>query len=177
VFENPEGSKTMPEQRWNAETLSSRYLLTLPITFFVPLVVVLLTSLPISASLGGDVASVRSDQAYMKGSLRIAHSEPSYQVHEIQSPSGAKVREYVSGQGRVFAIAWEGPGFPDMQQLLGNYFDQYSRAVQNNRSRRAPISVHEPGLTVEVSGHPRAFKGRVYIPEMLPHGMTPDNIK
>src|ERR1039458_8930888 len=78
---------------------------------------------PAWAALGGDIASVQSDQIHMQGSLRTTVTG-SYTVHEIQSAAGTVVREYVStsgkSAGKVFAIGWQGPWPPDIRQVLGN---------------------------------------------------------
>jgi Protein of unknown function (DUF2844) len=37
--------------------------------------------------------------------------------------------------------------------------------------------IKEAGLVVEVSGHPRAFTGRSYVPEMLPPGVRAEEIR
>jgi hypothetical protein len=131
------------------------------------------------ASLGGDASSVQADQIHLQGT-RALKAASSYTVHEIQAASGTVVREYVSAEGKVFAIAWHGPWMPDMRQLLGNYFDQYVRAAQapsGTRRVRRPVMIDEPGLTVQISGHPRAFAGRAYVPEMLPSGVRPGDIQ
>ena len=132
-----------------------------------------MTALPASASLGGDAASIQADQVHMQGT-RTMRAAGSYTVHEIQGENGTKVREYISADGKVFALAWNGPWFPDMKQILGTYFDQYSRASQTQRTtriRRGPVMINEPGLIVQIGGHMRAFAGRAYVPEMLPTGV------
>jgi hypothetical protein len=104
----------------------------------------------------------------------------SYTVHEIQGTAGTVVREYVSSEGKVFGIAWQGPWVPDMRQLLGSYFDQYAQANQTQkgaRMRRGPVLINEPGLVVQIGGHPRAFAGRAYVPEMLPSGVRAESIQ
>ena|ERR1700722_4791821 len=131
------------------------------------------------ASLGGDTASVQADQSHLQGrrTMRVAES---YTVHEIQGTSGTVVREYVSSDGKVFGIAWQGPWIPDMRQLLGSYFDQYARANQAKtgaRIRRGPVLINEPGLVVQIGGHPRAFAGRAYVPGMLPSGVRAESIQ
>jgi hypothetical protein len=141
---------------------------------FPPLL--LAVCLPVSASLGGDVSSVQADQARMKGSVRLTQ-RAAYAVHEIQAASGAVVREYVSPEGKVFAVAWQGSGHPDMRQLLGSFFEQFQRAVQTKSSRRAPVLVHESGLVVEIGGVPRRFAGRAYVPQMVPQGVSIDNLR
>jgi hypothetical protein len=131
------------------------------------------------ASLGGDAASVQADQIHLQGRRTMKAGE-SYTVHEIQGSSGTVVREYVSPEGKVFGIAWQGPWMPDMRQLLGTYFDEYARANQARqgaRVRRGPVLINEPGLVVQIGGHPRAFAGRAYVPEMLPSGVRAESIQ
>jgi hypothetical protein len=131
------------------------------------------------ASLGGDTASVQADQIHLQG-RRSIKSAGSYTVHEIQGTAGTVVREYVSPEGKVFGVAWQGPWMPDMRQLLGTYFDQYAHANQlekGARIRRGPVLINEPGLVVQIGGHPRAFAGRAYVPEMLPSGVRAENIQ
>src|ERR1700686_174460 len=72
------------------------------------------------ASLGGDITSVQADQIHLQG-RRTMKATASYTVHEIQGTSGTVLREYVSSDGKVFGISWQGPWVPDMRQLLGTY--------------------------------------------------------
>lgn len=120
---------------------------------------------PGAGGLGGDVASVQADQLHMKGTLRTS-AATSHSVHEIRSPAGTVVREYVSSASKVFAIAWRGHWPPDMRQLLGDYFDQYAQAAKAQgsvRTGRRPIAIEQPGLVVQMGGHVRSFRGRAYI--------------
>src|ERR1700691_5833886 len=138
-----------------------------------------MASLPAWAALGGDLSTVQADQVHMRGSLRTTVAA-AYTVHEIESTSGVVVREYVSSAGKVFAIAWQGPWPPDMRQLLGSYFDQYSQAAKAQSSARVgrrPLMIEQSGLVVEMGGHPRAFTGRAYVPQMLPSGVHAEEIQ
>ena len=138
-----------------------------------------MAALPASASLGGDAASIQADQIHMQGTRTMRAAE-SYTVHEIQGENGTTVREYISADGKVFAVGWNGPWFPDMKQILGTYFDQYSRARQaqpTTRIRRGPVLVNEPGLVVQIGGHVRAFAGRAYDPGLLPAGVGAESIQ
>jgi len=115
----------------------------------------------------------------MRGSLRTTVAA-AYTVHEIESTSGVVVREYVSSAGKVFAIAWQGPWPPDMRQLLGSYFDPYiqaARARSGPGMARRPLMIEQPGLVVQVGGHPRSFVGRAYIPDQLPSNVTAEEIR
>jgi hypothetical protein len=130
------------------------------------------------AVLGGSEASVQTDQVRMQASLQRTNAG-AYTVHELHAPTGTVVREYVAG-GTVFAVAWQGPWPPDLQQLLGSYFDSYQQARQvqsGSRLGRRPIHVAIPGLVVNVAGHPRSFTGQAYVPDMLPQGMTAKEIR
>ena len=136
-------------------------------------------TLPAFGALGGDVTTVEADTAHMQGSLRITHSG-AYAVHEIQTPTGTVIREYASASGKIFAVAWRGPWLPDMQQLLGDYFQQFADAAQtqgNQRLGRKPLQITQPGFVLQQFGHMRSFTGRAYIPEMLPPGVSPEAIQ
>jgi hypothetical protein len=131
------------------------------------------------AALGGPAASVQADQSHMQGTLRTTQAA-SYSIQEIQAATGVTVREYVSSSGKVFAVAWHGPWPPQMQQLLGTYFDQYMQAVKAQASAhtaRRPLLIEQPGLVVESGGHMRSFSGRAYIPDMLPQGVSAEAIR
>jgi hypothetical protein len=141
------------------------------------------SAVPARAALGGDITSVQADQLHMQGSVR-ATVTASYTVHQIQSAAGTVVREYVSSSGKsagkVFGIAWQGPWPPDMRQLLGSYFDQYVQAANaqsTTRMGRRPVVIEQSGLVVQLGGHPRAFAGRAYVPEMLPTGVRAEEIQ
>jgi hypothetical protein len=134
---------------------------------------------PAWAALGGDTASILADQAQMQG-IRKTTAMGTYTIHEIQAANGAVVREYQASSGTVFAVAWSGPLAPDVRQILGNYFDEYTKALkaQNVTPRvRRPIMINEPGLAIEMSGHPRWFESKVYVPEQLPAGLRAEDIR
>lgn len=130
---------------------------------------------PAQAALGEPVASVETDRLQAGATLRVLPSA-AYTVHELQSPSGTVVREYVSPAGIVFGVAWQGPSMPDLRQVLGTYFDRYVQAAAK-RTARGPVAVEQPGLVVQSSGHMRAFLGKAYIPEALPAGVGADAIR
>jgi hypothetical protein len=148
--------------------------LFLSVASFVLLLLAL--SFPAMAELGGDVKSVATDQARFRGSLRVTHAS-NYDVHQIQSPSGVAIKEYVAPTGKVFAVGWQGQHIPNLRQLLGSYFEQYSRALASSRRGHGPLFVQLPGLVVQSSGHTRAFVGRAYVPQMFPEGVKVEAIK
>ena len=136
---------------------------------------------PARAVLGDSAASVLTDQARMKGTLRSVDNR-TYVMHEITT-SGTVVREYVSPAGAVFGVAWEGQFPPNFQQLLGPYYQQVQQAAaqqaseQPTRRRRGPVMIETPGIVFSQGGHMRSFHGQAYIPQLLPQGVQASDIR
>lgn len=128
------------------------------------------------AALGGDVDSVETDRAQLRGTLHVT-TMASHSVHEIHAASGVTVKEYVSPAGRVFGVAWQGPANPDLRQVLGNYYDQFLQAARARTHVRGPLSIKESGLVVQMSGTMRAHFGRAYVPQMLPAQVSAESIR
>ena len=130
-----------------------------------------------SATLGGAMASVEADQQVMNASQQITANNAAYTVYELQTAAGTKIREYVSSAGTVFAVAWDGPSLPDLRQLFGSYFAQYTEAAAAARRGHGHLVIRGPELIVESSGHMRAFFGRAYLPKTLPQDVTLSDIR
>jgi hypothetical protein len=131
---------------------------------------------PARATLGESVGTVSDDQAQLQAALEVATSEK-FAVHRLQLPTGTSVNEYVSPAGMVFAVSWQGPAMPDLQQLLGRYFAAYVEAVKNQTGVSGARSAEQSGLVVQTGGHMRAYFGRVYVAAMLPHGVSAEEIR
>ena len=139
----------------------------------IALVLVLAAPTIACAELGGNATSVQTDQVRMKASvMHTTKTSPNYSVQEIQSPTGVIIKEFVSTTGTVFAVIWQGPLMPNMQQLLGQYFGNYVTAAKTNRSGHNHLSIQQADLVVQSSGHMRAFSGIAYIPSLMPVGVT-----
>jgi uncharacterized protein DUF2844 len=138
----------------------------------------LLLSFRAHASLGGGTDSIDADRAAIKGTVQ-PRQGAGYSVHEIHGATGTVVREYVSPGGTVFAVGWQGQFTPDLQQLLGPYFDMYVAGVKAQKASyigRRPLTLKLPGLVVERRGHLRAESGRAYIPEQVPPGVKVEEL-
>jgi hypothetical protein len=106
--------------------------------------------------------------------------EDGYSVHEIKTQIGTVVREYVAPSGKVFAVAWQGPMIPDMQRLLGSYFQQFSAAAAKARESyrgRRPLNIQEPGLVMQSGGHMHAYWGRAFDPALVPQSVKTQDIR
>lgn len=148
----------------------------LRVPLYLVLVVPALLSIPAFCTLGEDVSSIASDQAHMKSSVRVLVTS-SYSVHEMRTPAGTTVRQFVSPAGTVFAITWQGFS-PDLQQLLGSYFSEYLAAASSQHSRRGRgVFIDTGDLVVETGGHMRFVAGRAFLRSKLPQGVDPDALQ
>lgn len=127
------------------------------------------------AALGGDVTSIQADQAHMRAQRRVIQN-PAYTVHEMQSESTTVVREFVSPDGKVFGISWQGPSRPDLQQMLGSYYSEFTAARPTHRMH-GPVTIRTQNLVIQSGGHMRALTGRAYIPAMVPADVRLEDIK
>ncbi|MGH8336733.1 MAG: DUF2844 domain-containing protein [Gammaproteobacteria bacterium] len=125
----------------------------------------------VGAALGQPEASVQADVARLRGSSKVTeHAD--YRVHEIQLPSGTSVREFVGPDGRVFAVAWNGPTVPNLRQALGQYFDNYIAVAKAKHPGHHRLQIQQSDLVVQASGHMRSFSGRAYLPQAVPAGVS-----
>jgi hypothetical protein len=133
---------------------------------------------PGDATLGQSADSVESDRRALSAGRGGMTMQSGYTVQEINY-GGTTVREYLSSSGIVFAVAWNGLRHPDLTALLGSYTDQYRKALQ--QTPREPgvrhLSVRTDGVVVEKWGHVRNLQGRAYAPDLIPPGVTIDEIK
>jgi hypothetical protein len=127
------------------------------------------------AVLGGDISSVQMDQARMKAAINVLPGQR-YSVHEMRTSIGVTVREFVSPEGQVFAIAWQGQYSPDLRQLMGEYFAAYAEAALNARRARRVLHIESGDLVFESGGHMRFLAGRAYLRSKLPDGVAADAI-
>jgi hypothetical protein len=135
-------------------------------------------SAPALAALGGDAASVERDRASLRGTIRLSASG-AYTVQEIGTSSGLVVQEYVAPGGKVFAVSWRGPGIPDLQQVLGDYYGQFAQA----RAAMAPhydhhhLVVRTAALVVQSRGRTRDYFGRAWAPALLPPSFSLNDLQ
>jgi hypothetical protein len=98
-------------------------------------------------------------------------------VSQITLPSGTVVNEYVSAEGKVFAVTWKGPVVPNLSQALGTYFAEFKAAAQAPHAGHHHLSVQQTDLVVTTGGHMRHVYGKAYVPGLLPPNLSLDAIK
>jgi hypothetical protein len=124
-----------------------------------------------AAALGEPETSVQADVARLRGSITVT-PHANYRLHEIQLPSGTLVREFAGSDGKVFAVAWNGPTIPNLRQTLGQYFDNYVTAAKAPHSGHHHLQIRDSNLVVQAGGHMRAFSGLAYLPQAVPSGVN-----
>jgi hypothetical protein len=128
-------------------------------------------SAPALAGLGGDATSVESDRVSMKGALRVTPGVD-YDVHEIQTPTGTVIHEYVSAQGKVFAVSWHGPGLPDLASLLGSYAAELAQTQPSTHYNHHHLRLATPAVVLESDAYQRSRSGRAWVPALFPQSFA-----
>ncbi len=130
------------------------------------------------AALGERASSIEADRHTLSAVQGASVAHRLYTVHEIKTDA-TTIREYVSLDGIVFAIAWNGLVHPDLTALLGTYAVEYKEALQNTPREhgRRQLRVQSCRVVVEKWGHIRNLKGRAYAEELIPSGVSIDDIK
>jgi Protein of unknown function (DUF2844) len=131
---------------------------------------------PALAELGGDASTIEADRVRAMAKSRILPGQ-NYTMQEIQIPNGTTIREYLSPNGKVFAVTWNGPFMPDLKQLLGSNYTTYLQAAQEKHARHGPLMINRPGLVARSGGHMRAFSGFAYIPQLVPANVSISELK
>jgi hypothetical protein len=129
------------------------------------------------ATLGQDEPSAANDGAQLRAKHAVRPAA-GYTITELRLPSGTTVREFISPDGKVFAVAWQGPSLPDLRQILGDdNFQRYTNRELSPRVSRSHRSLRQPDLVIHSSGRVRAFRGMAYVPALLPAGVTESDIR
>jgi len=132
---------------------------------------VTLTPVAAHAGLGATVDSVARDEAMLKG-VDLVTPTANYDLHEIKAATGTTVREYVSRQGTVFAVTWEGRTTPDLEQLLGSSYSRYLAEARTHRMGHHLLSINTPDLVASVVRLQRSSIGHVHLPALVPAGVA-----
>ena len=131
---------------------------------------------PARGALGDDVAAVAKDRARMQASLHI-QQRGNYEVHELATPTGTKVREFVGQDSKVFAVSWSGGWRPNLRDIMGVHYDRFIEGTRGKRRSRGPVRIELPGMVVVMGGYLRTFFGQVYLTDLLPSGVQPQDLR
>jgi len=128
------------------------------------------------AALGEPEASVSVDSGHFRARALVA-AHPSFSVHELRTPAGTLIREFVAPSGTVFAVAWQGPYMPNLSLLMGQNFERFANAPRSAGSSHSRLLIDQPDLVVHAGGHIRSYAGVAYLPLLLPAGVSEEQLQ
>jgi hypothetical protein len=121
------------------------------------------------AALGDNEQSISSLKSQLHTIQRESEAAQGLTVHILATPS-TTIREYISPNGKIFAVTWKGLAKPDMATVLGGHYSEYlkekTKRVQLRTKR--PLKLETPNLVLKQAGHMRALKGLAYVPDLVP---------
>lgn len=129
------------------------------------------------AGLGERAESVARDHAMLHGTALRVTPMASYEMHEITSAHGGRVREYVSRDGAVFATTWAGPAMPDLKVVLAGHYAQYMAGAQAHRASHHVFSMTTDQMVLRVMKLPRGIAGSARVPALVPAGVNVEDIR
>lgn len=132
---------------------------------------------PSHAGLGETASSVSRDQLSLKGSTIQVTSQDKFSRYEFTTPSGVRIREFVSASGKVFAVAWLGPDMPDLSVLLAGFHKDYLEAAEKPRINQRALIVNNERLVLHINALPRGFMGGAHLPSELPADVLPQQLR
>jgi hypothetical protein len=138
--------------------------------------VFVIATLPAWGALGEYEGSVGLDQRVLRGDI---HEEvrAGYKFHEMTTADGALVREYISPEGKVFAITWRARVLPNLEQLLGAYFPRVQQAVQARGHRGGALVIKADDFVYFSGGRMMNFRGSAYLPALMPKNVTAEVVR
>lgn len=147
------------------------------IGFVLMLVVTTFPQQP-QATLGESVNSVTTNKKSLSAVRSVEKTLSKYTVYESQYDT-ITIREYASPSGIVFGIVWIGLTHPDLMSLLGSYASEHRKALSQAKRQHGSkhVKVKSENVVVEKWGHMRKMQGRAYAPDLMPEGVSIDEIK
>jgi hypothetical protein len=140
------------------------------------LLMVPLCSIPAWAALGGNVSTVDSDAQALGGQHRMV-AKVGYNLHQITTADGSVVSEFVSPAGVVFGVSWQGHSLPNLSQLLGAHLVDFQTGGRTNVIPRRGVTIQTDDFILTNIGHERSFRGRAYVPSLIPANMTSEVVQ
>ncbi|MGO8816188.1 MAG: DUF2844 domain-containing protein [Terriglobia bacterium] len=143
---------------------------------FAVLLMLLMGSVPAWAALGENVASVDTDVQVL-GGQRAMIAKEGYNLHQITMKDGSVVNEFVSPAGYVFGVSWRSHFMPNLQQLLGSHMADLQQGQRTNVVPHRAVTIQTDNFVFSSFGHMRSFRGRSYVPGLVPANLTPEVVQ
>ncbi len=130
------------------------------------------------AGLGDQESSIEKDRQAVGAPSSAVQDKHVFKIHEMTAHS-ARIREFTNGSGKIFAISWRGVADPNLEPLLGSYYQEFQNARKNQKIShgRKPLSIKTANLVYQKSGHMRDLHSLVYLNGQLPAGIEPKDLQ
>ncbi|MGZ3774319.1 MAG: DUF2844 domain-containing protein [Pseudobdellovibrionaceae bacterium] len=144
--------------------------------------IVLFSNITLATPLGKNVndssAKAKVSTQSLKVISKVSSLGAAYSIRETTDDIRT-LKEFVREDGVVFAVSWQGLGRPDFSEIFGDYYSEYSRELKSQMKgrHRNRMQVNASGIVVTNSGHGSFMQGLAYIPNLLPVGMAPGDLK
>lgn len=135
-----------------------------------------------AAALGERIFTVSGQSKAQVSNLKITQKNSSvgtpYSVQESEE-GGIKMKQFVSSDGVVFAVAWKGIAPPDFNDILGKYYSDYSAETQSvlRPRNRKKLNVKSQDFVFRNSSLGGSFRGLAYVPSLLPAGLAVEDLQ
>lgn len=138
-----------------------------------------------AAGLGDSVATVSSyakvtaSNDNLKISAKTSSLGATYSVRETTDDL-RKLKEFVTGDGVIFAISWEGVGAPNFSEIFGKYYDDFKKERDSSlrqRKNRKALSLKTSDIVVNSFGQGAFMSGSAYVTSLFPPGLAPEDLK
>lgn len=137
-----------------------------------------LASAPAGAGLGDGADSVQRTHLALRGTTLTVTPHNGYDVHETVTADGARVRQYVSHTGTVFAVGWSSRTQIDLKTVLAGHYDAYVKAASiPHGANHHVFTATTPGMVLSILKHPRGFTGTAYAPASVPAGVSTGELR
>jgi hypothetical protein len=140
------------------------------------LFMLVMADIPAWAALGDNVSSVDSDAQALGGQHRLVAKE-GYNLHQITMADGSVVNEFVSPAGVVFGVSWAGHFIPNLHQLLGSYMTDLQQGQRTRVIPRRGVTIQGDDFVFTNFGRLRSFRGRAYVPSLVPSNTTAEVVQ
>jgi hypothetical protein len=130
------------------------------------------------AALGGAPGTGATSQSLLRSAVAVSTPAAApYTMRESRDADGVRIREYVLPNNVVFAVSWQGPVRPDMNVLLGNYFQRAASAGAGHPRGTGPFIDRGGDFQIESVGRPGNFSGKALLPRLLPAHVRAEDIQ
>jgi hypothetical protein len=130
-----------------------------------------------TANTGATGATSPATGAMVQRSMTGPSGRIAYSVHEKTNDAGTTVKEFAGPDGKVFAVAWDGPAKPNLRHLLGAHFEEFAGANVTRNGSHHRNAVDSGKLVVRSSAYLRSFSGIAFLPAAMPEGVSPEDLQ